>query len=307
MTRAFLFAAALLLICTAVNAQITDEPGVIVLGIAQDGGFPHAGCVKECCTTAWSDPSIQRLVVSLAITDPESGKWYLVEATPDIKRQLHLFSELTGGRYNYLPEAIIITHAHIGHYAGLTNLGREVMNTKSIPVYTLPRMKDFLETNGPWSQLVKLNNISLTEVLPGGEVTLTEKITVSFFTVPHRDEYSETAGLNIHTPSKNYLFIPDIDKWERWDESIIAKVKAVDYAFIDGTFMSISELPGRNIEEIPHPFIVESIELFREQPAEVRSKIHFIHLNHTNPLLWNRSLTAVDDAGMKVAVQGSYY
>lgn len=287
--------------------QAAENPGVILLGIAQDGGFPHAGCMKECCSEAWADSRISRFAASLAITDPEAGKWYLVEATPDIKDQLHLFREITGGKYNYLPDAIFITHAHIGHYAGLMDFGREVMNSREIPVYSLPRMKEFLENNGPWGQLVSLKNILPVEVLPGGEVTPADNITIKFFTVPHRDEYSETAGLNISIYGKRYLFIPDIDKWEVWEESIIDKVKAVDFAFIDGTFMSESELPGRNMKDIPHPFIVESIKLFSDQPAEMRQKVYFIHLNHTNPLLRNKNTELLSGSGMNLAVQGEFY
>jgi len=288
-------------------AQSFTKPGIIVLGISQDGGYPHAGCMKECCNYAWQHPEAQRFAASLALIDPVAGKWFLVEATPDMKEQLQLFRELTGGEYNYLPDAIFITHAHIGHYTGLMELGREVMNTSSVPVYVLPQMKSFLETNGPWSQLVKLENISVTEIYPGSEVAVSENISVRSFTVPHRDEYSETAGFNIDTPQKSYLFIPDIDKWGKWDVDIIKRVQLADVAFIDGTFLSADELPGRNMDEIPHPFIRETIDLFIDQTAETRSKINFIHLNHSNPLLRDTANTILTQTGMKVSVQGAYY
>jgi len=287
--------------------QPTGKPGIIVLGIAQDGGYPHAGCKAECCTYAWDNPGAGRFVVSLALTDPDIGKWYLFEATPDIKEQLQLFRELTGGEYNYLPDAIFISHAHIGHYTGLTELGREVMNTRSVPVYVLPLMKKFLETNGPWSQLVNLENIALIEVNSGGEVSLGEGIAVKAFTVPHRDEYSETAGFNIITPGKSYLFIPDIDKWIKWDQDIVEVVKSVDFAFLDGTFMTIEELPGRDMKEIPHPFIGETIALFSDQAADTRAKINFIHLNHSNPLLRESFNQQLKDSGMNISVQGKFY
>ena len=31
------------------NAFSNEDPYVVVLGIAQDGGYPHAGCIKKCC------------------------------------------------------------------------------------------------------------------------------------------------------------------------------------------------------------------------------------------------------------------
>src|ERR1041384_7514258 len=133
---------------------ISQTPYVLVLGVAQDGGYPHMGCKGNCCDKAWKNDSLKRFVTSLALIDPVSKKWWLFEATPDIKEQLQLFKTITKSEYNFLPDGIFITHAHIGHYTGLMQLGREVMNAKEVPVYVLPKMKSYLENNGPWSQLV---------------------------------------------------------------------------------------------------------------------------------------------------------
>ena len=37
-----------------------ESPYVVVLGITQDGGYPQAGCKKECCRDAWKDPARRR-------------------------------------------------------------------------------------------------------------------------------------------------------------------------------------------------------------------------------------------------------
>ncbi len=87
-----------------------------------------------------------------------------------------------------------------------------------------------------------------------------------------------------HGPTKKALFIPDIDKWDRWERSISALIATVDYAFIDATFFNAEEINNRDISEIPHPFVIESMALFHTLPEKERAKIHFIHLNHTNPL-----------------------
>lgn len=285
-----------------------QSQNIIILGITQDGGYPHLGCKKECCERVWKDESKRKYIVSLALVDPVVKKWWLFEATPDIREQLQLFQKITRGEYSYLPEGIFITHAHIGHYAGLMQLGREVMNTKEVPVYVMPRMKQFLETNGPWSQLVKLNNILPGELKEGAKMYLTDGYWVQAFSVPHRDEYSETAGFKIHTKSKSYLFIPDIDKWSKWDKDIISKVKEVDYAFLDATFYEIDELTNRKMEEVPHPFVPETMNLFEKQNPEVKSKIVFIHFNHTNPLLWSKEKQKeVLKKGFGIAEQGGEY
>lgn len=293
-------------------AQQPAKPYILILGTAQDGGYPHMGCTKQCCTKAWKDVSAKRYVVSFALTDPATKQWWLFEATPDIKEQLQYFQRLTNSGYKYLPSGIFITHAHIGHYTGLMELGREVMGTKDIPVYVLPMLKAFLETNGPWSQLVRLHNISLQELSADVPVALPNNIQVTAFTVPHRDEYSETAGFRIAAGVKQYLFIPDINKWDRWSRntaklksSIADEVATVDVALLDATFYDSTELPGRNIKEVPHPLVTETIQLFDKTDAQTRAKVYFIHMNHTNPLLWDKSrMSEIKKKGYHVAEQG---
>ena len=257
---------------------------------------------------AWQNDSLQKFVVSFALVDSSEKKWWLFEATPDLKFQLQYFKTLTGGVYNYLPEGIFITHAHIGHYAGLMQFGKEVMSTKELPVYVLPRMKVFLETNGPWSQLVKLKNIVIHPLKEDAVLSLADKISVEAFRVPHRDEFSETAGFKILTGNKKYLFIPDIDKWEKWSRNIIDEVKSADVALLDGTFYEGDELPGRKISEVPHPLVTETMELFKNESRTVKSKIFFIHFNHTNPLLWNNDVKAeFKKYGFNLTQQGQVF
>jgi pyrroloquinoline quinone biosynthesis protein B len=301
-----------------VVAQPQGKGPILVLGVAQDGGYPHAGCAKQCCAMAWKDTNKRRFVTSLALIDEQTKRWWLFEATPDIKEQLEYFRQLTGGNFPYLPEGIFITHAHIGHYTGLMQLGKEVMNTKEMKVYVLPKMKQYLENNGPWSQLVSMKNIVLKDVgvvedIHGIRETMGHKIAdgigVSAFSVPHRDEYSETAGFYIGFSNKKYVFIPDIDKWSKWKMSLIEMATVADVLLVDGTFNDSKELPGRSIAEVPHPYVPETMKLFDNlAPAErekTTSKIHFIHFNHTNALMWDTmAQNKVRKAGFGVARQG---
>jgi len=171
---------------------------------------------------------------------------------------------------------------HIGHYAGLMFLGREAMNSKDVPVYAMPKMKIFLENNGPWSQLVSLNNIRIHPLSEGKWEDLGPRLKVKPILVPHRDEFSETVGYIIEGPNKKLLFIPDIDKWEKWRTDIVSLIKEVDHALIDGTFFSAAEVGNRNITEIPHPLVEESMKLFDALSIKEKQKIMFIHFNHTN-------------------------
>ena len=267
------------------NTSIKSSVEINILGTVQDGGMPHLGCKKSCCKHYFEKGFSKKRVVSLGISDYLYNKNYLIEASPDISIQLN---DLLDKESKTL-DGIFITHAHIGHYSGLTNLGREVSNTSNVPLYLMPKMQDFISSNGPWDQLVKLKNVELKSLFHEKEEKLTENLTIIPFKVPHRDEYSETVGFKIIGPNKSALFIPDIDKWNKWEISIKKLISKVDYAFLDGTFYDSKEINNRDISEIPHPFIIESLELFKGLKESDRNKIYFIHLNHTNPLLNSKS------------------
>ena len=286
-------------VCNGQATSQIQDPFVVVLGTLQDGGSPHMGCEKECC----KNPDASRKVVSLGLIDPVSNKKFLLEASPDFVAQTRMLKAFLPSSANTLPDGIFLTHAHMGHYAGLMFLGREAMNSKAVPVYAMPKMKSFLENNGPWSQLVTLNNIQIKPLTAGNWENISPTLRVKPFLVPHRDEFSETVGFIIEGPHKKLLFIPDIDKWEKWRTDIVSLVKEVDYALIDGTFFSAAEVGNRNIAEIPHPLVEESMKLFDSMPAKEKEKIMFIHFNHTNPLLNEESKEArlVKSKGFRIA------
>ena len=269
-----------------------------ILGVVQDGGLPHLGSDRICC----EDFERKRYVTSVMLINNKNNESYLFDASPDINEQLNFMGK---GIKNNL-KGIFLTHAHIGHYTGLMYFGREALNSKLMNVYAMPRMKKFLEQNGPWSQLVSLENISIIELNNNSNIIIDSNVNIQPIEVPHRAEFSETVGYKIYGPNKTALFIPDIDKWYLWEKSIIDEIKQVDYALIDATFYDSNEVNYRDISEIPHPFVVESMDLFDSIKEEEKSKIFFIHLNHTNPLLDNQSdqYKFVTGKGYNVAKEG---
>lgn len=287
----------------------TDTITLIVLGTVQDAGSPHIACAKKCCSALFKNPPSDRKVVSLGLIDSKNQQNFLFEATPDLPRQLKMLKKASPWEAPEIPQGIFLTHAHIGHYTGLMYLGKEASNTKNVPVYTLPKMQSFLESNGPWSQLVNTENIQLKPLKDQKKLALSSHIQVIPFTVPHRDEYSETVGYQIVGPQKKVLFIPDIDKWEKWNTSIVELISKVDYAFIDATFYDAQEINNRDISEIPHPFVVESMTLFKNLPKSEKAKIHLIHFNHTNPLLYPQSQQTqkVLEEGFNIARMGQVF
>ena len=297
MRQLFLFIQLIISLIIGCVKAPEQDPYVVILGIAQDGGAPHAGCQKDCCATRWNDPSKYLMVSSIGIVDPHTKETWMIDATPDFPQQLEI---LTGNDHNKL-KGIFLTHAHIGHYTGLMFLGREVMGSNSVPVYAMPKMAKYLRSNGPWNQLVDLENIVIEKLKDERSVKLNDRIKVTPFQVPHRDEFSETVGYKIEGANKSLIFIPDIDKWSKWDKDIVTIVKENDYAILDGSFYQNGEIIGRDMSEIPHPFIIESLETLKSSLDN--SEVYFIHLNHTNPALIKESEAQkqILKAGFKIA------
>lgn len=245
---------------------------LVVLGRAQDAGIPQLGCNQAACVDRREGRKPVERVSSLGVRNTATGQAFLFDATPDLPAQLHM---LNGGR---VPDGIFLTHAHIGHYTGLMYLGRESINASKVRVFGTARMSAFLAANAPWSQLVSVGNIVPQTIVADQAVTVGEGLRVTAFVVPHRDEFTDTVGYLIEGPVRKALYIPDIDQWSKWSRDIRTLAGTVDYAFLDGTFASASEIPGRSIADIPHPLMSDT----RARLKGARAQIWFIHLNHTN-------------------------
>ncbi|OSZ63135.1 hypothetical protein CAP40_18990 [Sphingomonas sp. IBVSS2] len=263
----------------ALSAATPCQAELVVLGTSQDAGTPQIGHPED---PAWRDPRLRAWAASLALVDHASGARFLFDATPDLREQLEWLDVHDPKRAPGLGiDGIFLTHAHIGHYAGLMFLGRESANTSGVPVHAMPRMAEFLGNNGPWSQLVSLGNITLRPLAAGAATRLPAGIAVTPYLVPHRDEYSETVGFVIAGSGRSALYLPDIDGWDKWDQKLEDMLARVDVAYLDGTFFDDTELgdPAR-MKSVPHPRIADTI---RRLPPALAAKVRFIHLNHTNP------------------------
>jgi pyrroloquinoline quinone biosynthesis protein B len=282
----------------------STAPYVIILGTAQDGGYPQAGCRRECCAEFYSGRGEKHTVSSIAVVDPLTRERFLFDCTPDFAAQLHLLDSLFPSENGL--NGILLTHAHIGHYTGLMHLGREAMNARMVNVWAMPDMKKFLEQNAPWKLLAELDNIRLNPLQADSPIQLNNRIRVTPFYVPHRHEFTLAVGYKIQWGGHSVIFIPDIDKWEKWNHSLLQLVKENDVLLLDGTFFRDGEIPGRNMNDIPHPFIEETMKLLEPLPATERSKVYFIHLNHTNPALRRNSEAQkeIEAAGFHVATEG---
>ena len=248
-----------------------------LLGSAQDGGVPQAGCRCGHCAAALADRVFERLPVSLALRAP--GGLQLFEATHALPRQLALAGAQT-------PATVWLTHAHLGHIDGLGQFGTEVMNTSEVPLHCSPAVADILRTTPAWHALLDRGNLLLQE-FRSGEPGECDGFTVTPLTVPHRSEAGDTHALLV-SAGRRLLFLPDHDAWGATLTAVGAasprdwfRQLGADIVLLDGTFWSSGELPRQ--AEVPHPPVRETLELLGTR-REDDPRVVFIHLNHTNPL-----------------------
>lgn len=268
-----------------------------ILGSGQDAGTPHTGCFCKVCNKARKVVKHRRLGPSVAFYDNQEKFCYLIDASPDFKLQLEiLMQELkqVSRKDRTLLSGIFLTHAHLGHIAGLWQLGWEALAANNLLVYCTSKMLNTLKSNYPFNLLVKRKNIKLQEL----RAHITNdfgSFTVKIFEVPHRNEIADTVGYVIES-SKRVVYLPDLDYW---NDSALKEVQKADIAFIDGTFYHKSEFV--QYSKVPHPSIQDTIERLGDTKAE----IYFTHINHTNPVNINgQERKYVEDKGYKVADDG---
>jgi pyrroloquinoline quinone biosynthesis protein B len=293
-----------------------DAVSVVILGIMQDAGLPHIGCRCHRCALAQADPSRADFAASLAIVDGrrQPPAVWLIDATPDIPRQLYLLADLltpepSGSRQAERlrrPDGIFLTHAHMGHTAGLAHLGPEGMAATGLPLYGPAGLMAALHATRLWQPLV--DSLILISLNPGQSLQLGPELHITPLAVPHRDELQAgTFAYLIQGPEKELLYLPDIDAWEQWPAAG-QFLTAVDFALIDATFFSPAELGGRR--PVAHPLVPDTLALWRSQwsagAADGNRQLILTHLNHTNPALEPDSpeRQAVLAAGAAIAQTG---
>ena len=275
----------------------------VLLGTAQDGGYPQVGCTEDCCSTVWSQPHLHRLPCALGLIDNQKKQRWMIDCTPAFPQQWNRLNAVSPSEWGL--SGIFLTHAHMGHYTGLLQLGKEVWANQSLSVFAMPRMIQFLKNNAPWSDLIQQGHIQLVPLTNHSPVQLSTELSLTPIQVPHRDEHSETVGFLIEANGQKAIYISDIDHWNDGPLDILSKIQHCDIAWLDGTFYSMAELPNRNRADIPHPTVLDSMAKFASLEDSEKSKIHFFHLNHSNPMLQKDSIERdkVIHSGFKIATE----
>ncbi len=275
---------------------------VMVLGSAQDGGMPQFGAHTALDEAARTGEIPRRFSSSVAVVG-DDGRVLLLDVGPDLKAHEEVLAtnSAMGRRVESTPiDGVVITHAHVGHYAGLLLFGRETHAADAMPCWVTAKMARFLESEAPWRLLVEQGHLDLRAHEPPASFEPWADLSVSLIPVPHRHEASDTVAISINGSA---LYLPDIDSWGEWSEAEDV-IGAHSTAFLDATFWSDTELPHRDMEAIKHPFVPDTLERFAHLAPSRR--LVLTHLNHTNPISDPASPehAAVLEAGFEVAIEG---
>ena len=273
---------------------------LVLLGIAQDGGRPQAGCSKPCCIGL--EPNKHSFPTSLGIIGQD--KLHIIDVTRSLGNQLQYLD-------NRVPDEVWLTHAHIGHIDGLGLFGRETMNVKGAKLHVSKRMLELINQTPHWQIMIEQGVFSIDEI-SNGESRQKAGFSITPILVPHRGELSDTHAFILRGENKSLLYLPDHDSWDEtlslYGMNTIREWLAslnVDIALLDGTFWSYDELSERSQQVVPHPPIKQTIDMlgYKQQGDP---DIIFFHLNHTNPVYdeWSEEHTKVVEMGWSIAKQG---
>lgn len=189
------------------------------------------------------------------------------------------------------------------------------MNAKNVGLYISSEMEHLVDRTPQWSLMVDQGVFAPSVFHDGDVIQLSSSLTIQPLKVPHRDELSDMHAFILRGPNRSLLFLPDHDTWEETltrhhastIRSWLTSLK-VDIALVDGTFWSSDELAGRNQDKVPHPPVSQTLEMLGSR-AEGDPALHFIHLNHTNPLYDPNSEASAEltRSGWGVAAQGQRF
>ncbi|MBS1710503.1 MAG: pyrroloquinoline quinone biosynthesis protein PqqB [Armatimonadetes bacterium] len=266
-----------------------------LLGVAQDGGFPQPGCR---CSNCRNLGIFRSPAACLAIVDESNQRYWIIDTPPQFGEAIQPLAglELAG---------IFLTHGHVGHYTGLMFLGKEAMATRELPVWCSRQMRRLLESNEPWASLISGTHIAVQEIATLETYRIAPGLQIAPVAVPHRGEFTDTFAYCVIGPKQSLFYCPDIDFWPIDNPSLHTLLHLNEHLLLDATFFSPDELPGRDLKQIPHPFVTDAIDHL----GPYAEKVTFIHMNHSNPILDPGSSASkiVREAGFQVGSVGQRF
>jgi pyrroloquinoline quinone biosynthesis protein B len=291
---------------------------VRVLGAAAGGGFPqwNCGCPQCRAVREGSRPCRSRTQSSVAVS-ADYRRWYLLNASPDIRAQIESFRPLHPHEVRDSPlQAVLLTDAELDHTLGLLLLreaGELEVHATAVVHETLSRGTSLLQTLGAYTR------VEWRQVSTGVEVPLADGLSYRAFSVPTNKrarfgtgegEEESVVGYRIidgHT-GRALVYIPGAQKLTA---SVRAHLEDCTCLLFDGTCWQDDELirlgiaskTSHDMGHLPISGVDGSLEQLASLPIE--RKI-YIHINNTNPILLEDTpeRRIVEEHGLEVAADG---
>ncbi len=278
----------------------------LLLGTAAGGGLPQWNCACAMCARARRDGT-GRTQDCLAVTG-SGGRWYLVNASPDIRAQILAAPELAAGPgHRQTPVAgVLLTDGELDHTIGLLMLREGSPLAVYGPGPVLAALRDSFPVR---PILAPYGSLTWHEVSPGEPVALDSQLSVTAVALgAKRPRYASSAGsvagarpapgapagtgaaepwvvayrFEDRRTGGSLVYAPCLAAWTERLDAVLAGAGCV---ILDGTFFHDDEMLRATGEDRPalamgHLPIASSYQRLAAHPAARRL---YTHLNNTNP------------------------
>ncbi|WP_210583226.1 pyrroloquinoline quinone biosynthesis protein PqqB [Streptomyces sp. GESEQ-35] len=287
-----------------------------VLGTAAGGGLPQWNCACPGCAGARAHPERRRRHASLAVR-ADAGRWYIVNATPDIGDQIEETPALhPGPAARQSPLAgVVLTDAELDHTLGVARLREadavELVATTPVREALLagPRLGAVL---GPYTDL-NWRELGAHPLTLGPELRVTAVPVAAkrprYAAGTGADDPHWVVALVLTEPAtgKSLLYAPAL---AAWPDAFQDAAQAADCVIVDGTFWDEDEpvrtgISARTASDMGHlPIDGPAGTACRLTSLDARCL--YTHLNNTNPLTDpdDDRHKQLADRGLEVAADG---
>lgn len=293
-----------------------------VLGSAAGGGVPQWNCGCANCESARAGDGrvVPRTQDAIAVSGGRDDRWLVVNASPDVLRQIERFDGLWPRSTRGTPiGAIALTNGDLDHVAGLLSLRESqpltILATASVRA-------GLVEKNAMMRTLARTpDQVTWVDLAPGRERVLDELgLGVTAVPVPGKLPV-HLVGIAPASPEDNVALriralasggpVAVIATAVGSLEGVGDLLAGASAVFFDGTFWSGDELVAqglgsaraRDMAHVPVGGEDGSLARLAELPAARRI---YTHVNNTNPMLRAASpeRAEVERAGWEVAFDG---
>jgi pyrroloquinoline quinone biosynthesis protein B len=273
------------------------------------------------CRVGRSNPrrALRRTQSSAAIS-ADGERWFLLNASPDVRDQLVCLPGPIPSHIRHVPiEGVVTTDAELDHTLGIPLL-REA---RSLQLYSTAAVRSILEDDSRLLAVTRaFAEVTVTEITPDQRTELryrdreVSSLSVTPFVVPagvprfaRSEKPGHTVGLIIRdaATSGSVAFVPGCG---HLDDEMVGRLTETDLLLFDGTFWSNDELIGlgisdrtaRQMDHVPLSGADGSLERLSSLPGR---KV-YTHINNTNPILLEDApeRAAVQRAGIAVGADG---